>query len=94
MIKALLVVTLMSGAEYAVNMPDMNTCMKNANLVEGQGRGAEAICIPRADICIPRADTSAKVKDMFTMFGDMVERMQEGELGTSSRKCGGSAESL
>ena len=87
MIKALLVVTLVSGAEYAVNMPDMDTCMKNANLVEGQERGAEAICIPRAD-------TSAKVKDMFTMFGDMVERMQEGELGTSSRKCGNSSESL
>jgi hypothetical protein len=87
MIKALLVVTLMSGAEYAVNMPDMNTCMENANLVEGQGRGAEAICIPQAD-------KSAKVKDMFTMFGDMVERMQEGELGTSSRKCGNSSESL
>lgn len=87
MIKALLVVTLMSGAEYAVNMPDMDTCMENANLVEGQGRGAEAICIPQAD-------TSAKVKDMFTMFGDMVERMQEGELGTSSRKCGNSSESL
>lgn len=87
MIKALLVVTLMSGAEYAVNMPDMNTCMENANLVEGQGRGAEAICIPQAD-------KSAKVKDMFTMFGDMVERMQEGELGTSSRKCGSSSESL
>ena len=87
MIKALLVVTLMSGAEYAVNMPDMNTCMENANLVEGQGRGAEAICIPQAD-------KSAKVKDMFTMFGDMVERLQENELGTSSRKCGGSAESL
>lgn len=80
MIKSLLVVTLMSGAEYAVNMPDMNTCMENANLVEGQGRGAEAICIPQAD-------KSAKVKDMFTMFGDMVERLQENELGTSSGKC-------
>jgi hypothetical protein len=79
-IKALLVVTLMSGAEYAVNMPDMDTCMKNANLVEGQGRGAEAICIPQAD-------KSAKVKDMFTMFGDVVERLQENELGTSSGKC-------
>jgi len=81
MIKALLVVTLMSGAEYEVNMPDMDTCMKNANLVEGQ-RSAAA----RA-ICIPRADKSAKVKDMFIMFGDMVERLQENELGTSSGKC-------
>ncbi len=31
MIKALLVVTLMSGAEYAVNMPDMNTCMERSD---------------------------------------------------------------
>ena len=87
MIKALLVVTLMSGAEYAVNMPDMNTCMENANLVEGQNRGAETICIPQAD-------KSAKVKDMFTMFGDMVERLQENELGTSSGKCRDSFKSM
>lgn len=87
MIKALLVVTLMSGAEYAVNMPDMNTCIKNANLVEGQNRDAETICIPQAD-------KSAKVKDMFTMFGDMVERLQKNELGTSSGKCRDSFKSM
>jgi len=86
-IKALLVVTLMSGAEYAVNMPDMNTCIKNANLVEGQNRDAETICIPQAD-------KSAKVKDMFTMFGDMVERLQKNELGTSSGKCRDSFKSM
>ena len=87
MIEALLVVTLMSGAEYAVNMPDMNTCIKNANLVEGQNRDAETICIPQAD-------KSAKVKDMFTMFGDMVERLQKNELGTSSGKCRDSFKSM
>jgi len=87
LIKALLVVTLMSGAEYAVNMPDMNTCIKNANLVEGQNRDAETICIPQAD-------KSAKVKDMFTMFGDMVERLQKNELGTSSGKCRDSFKSM
>jgi hypothetical protein len=77
----------MSGAEYAVNMPDMNTCIKNANLVEGQNRDAETICIPQAD-------KSAKVKDMFTMFGDMVERLQKNELGTSSGKCRDSFKSM
>ena len=45
-------------------------------------------------ICIPRADTSAKMKDMFTMFGDMVERLQENELGTSYSKCGDGARQL
>ena len=68
-------------------MPDMNTCIKNANLVEGQNRDAETICIPQAD-------KSAKVKDMFTMFGDMVERLQKNELGTSSGKCRDSFKSM
>ena len=88
MIKALMVVTLMSGAEYSVNMPSMESCLKNAKLVTDQSEMVDVICIPRAD-------KSAKMKDMFTMFGDLVERMQE-NLETSkpfdgfegSPKCG------
>jgi hypothetical protein len=87
MIKALMVVTFMSGAEYAVDMPSMNSCLENAKVVMEQSEMVEAICIPRAD-------TSAKMKDMFTMFGDMVERLQENELGTSYSKCGDGARQL
>ena len=87
MIKALMVVTLMSGAEYSVNMPSMESCLKNAKLVTDQSEMIDVICIPRAD-------KSAKMKDMFSMFGDLVERMQENELGTPYSKCGGSARQL
>ena len=48
---------------------------ENAKIVTEQVRIVEAICIPQAD-------KSSKVKEMFTMFGDMVERFQENELGT------------
>ena len=87
MIKALLVVTFMSGAEYAVDMPSMNSCLENAKVVMEQSEMVEAICIPRAD-------KSAKIKDIFSMFGDMVERIQYNELGTPSGKCGGSVEGV
>ena len=87
MIKALMVVNLMSGAEYSVNMPSMESCLKNAKLVTDQSEMIDVICIPRAD-------KSAKMKDMFSMFGDLVERMQENELGTSYSKCRDGTEQL
>ena len=96
MIKALMVVTLISGTEYAVDMPNMDSCMENAKVVMEQSEMVEAICIPQAD-------KSSKVKEMFTIFGDMVERLQlcgrnerlqENELGTPYSKCGGSTPQL
>ena len=85
MIKALMVVVLMSGAEYSVDMPSMKSCLENAKVVMEQSEMVEVVCIPRAD-------KSAKMKDMFSMFGDMVERLQYNGLGTPSGKCGGSVE--
>ena len=86
-VKALMVVTLISGAEYALDMPSMKSCLENAKIVTEQSEMVEAICIPQAD-------KSSKVKEMFTMFGDMVERFQENELGTPYGKCGGSTQQL
>ena len=37
MMKALLVVVTMTGSEYNVNMPDMETCMEQARVVSSQG---------------------------------------------------------
>ena len=83
MIKGLLVIMTMAGSEYNVNMPDMKTCMEQARIVSSQGVEVEALCIPRAD-------ESAKVKEVFNLFGSMVKKMQEeskDELGSSYSKC-------
>jgi hypothetical protein len=83
MIKALLVVVTMTGSEYNVNMPNMKTCMEQARAVSSQGVRVETLCIPRVD-------NSAKVKEVFNLFGSMVKEMQEeskDELGSSYSKC-------
>ena len=80
MIKALLVVMTMTGSEYNVNMPDMKTCMEQARIVTSQGVEVEALCIPKAD------DT-AKVKEIFSLFGKMIQEMQTNELGSPYSKC-------
>ena len=80
MIKALLVIMTMTGSEYNVNMPDMKTCMEQARIVTSQGVEVEALCIPKAD------DT-AKVKEIFSLFGNMIQEMQTNELGSSYSKC-------
>ena len=80
MIKALLVVMTMTGSEYNVNMPDMKTCMEQARIVSSQGVEVEALCIPRAD-------ESARVREIFSLFGNMIQEMQTNELGSSYSKC-------
>ena len=80
MIKALLVVMTVTGSEYNINMPDMKTCMEQARVVISQDTAAETLCIPRAD-------KSAKVKEIFSLFGNMVERLQENERRAFDKEC-------
>ena len=81
MIKALLVVMTVTGSEYNINMPDMKTCMEQARIVMSQDTAAETLCIPRAD-------KSAKVKEIFSLFGSMVERLESDGFESSYSKCG------
>jgi hypothetical protein len=81
MIKALLVVVTMTGTEYNVNMPDMKTCMEQSRVVSSQGMAAAET------LCIPRADESARVREIFSLFGKMIQEMQTNELGSSYSKC-------
>ena len=81
MIKALLVVMTVTGSEYNINMPDMKTCMEQARIVMSQDTAAE-------NLCIPRADKSAKVKEFFSLFGNMVQRLESDGFESSYSKCG------
>ena len=83
MIKALLVVMIMTGSEYNVNMPDMETCMEQARIVSSQG-------IEVQTLCIPRADESARVREFFSLFGNMIQEFQTDDFGSfesSDSKC-------
>ena len=80
MIKALLVVMTVTGSEYNINMPDMKTCMEQARVVISQDTATETLCIPRAH-------KSAKVKEIFSLFGNMVERLQENERRAFDKEC-------
>ena len=80
MIKALLVVMTMTGSEYNVNMPDMETCMEQARIVSSQKTEVETLCIPRAD-------ESARVREIFSLFGNMIQEFQTDEFGSTYSKC-------
>ena len=80
MIKALLVVMTVTGSEYNINMPDMKTCMEQARVVISQDTATETLTIPRAE-------KSAKVKEIFSLFGNMVERLQENERRAFDKEC-------
>ena len=83
MMKALLVVVTMTGAEYNVNMPNMKTCMAQARVVSSKGVRVETLCIPRVD-------HSAKVKEVFNLFGSMIQKMQkekQAEIETPYSTC-------
>jgi hypothetical protein len=69
MIKAMLIV-----ASLGINteMPDMDSCLK----------ARAAISSPDASIkslCIPKADETSKMKEMFDVFINMIDRIKEYE---------------
>ena len=64
MIKALMVITLVSGAEYTAKLPTMEQCMKETVRVEKQNDVKSASCIPRTEDRVA-ADIFSQFMDMF-----------------------------
>ena len=69
MIKAMLIV-----ASLGINteMPDMDSCLKARLAILEQDKTIKSLCIPKAD------DTS-KMKEMFEIFINMIDRIKEYE---------------
>ena len=69
MIKAMLIV-----ASLGINteMPDMDSCLKARDAISAQDSSIKSLCIPKAD------DTS-KMKEMFEIFINMIDRIKEYE---------------
>ena len=73
MIKALLIVTaLASGGDYTVEMPSMQTCLDARVSIAKQDPNVKTLCVPKAD-------ETAKMKELFKIFMDIVYWMQEQE---------------
>ena len=69
MIKALMVITMVSGATYEVKLPTMEQCMSQRSPVESQNDVASAACIPRTENEIPT--------ELFNRWLDVILQVQE-----------------
>ena len=73
MIKALLIVTaLASGGDYTTEMPSMQACLEARLEIMQQDPNLKTLCVPRGD-------ETAKMKEFFKIFMDIVFWMQEQE---------------
>jgi hypothetical protein len=70
MIKALMIITMVSGTEYTAKLPSMDECLKEVTPVESQVDVKSAACIPRTDnIRLP--------KELFGRWLDVVLQLEE-----------------
>ena len=70
MIKALMIITMVSGTEYTAKLPNMNECLKEVAPVESQVDVKSAACIPRTD-------NSRLPKELFGRWLDVVLQLEE-----------------
>jgi hypothetical protein len=70
MIKALMVITMVSGTTYEVKLPSMQVCMAERTPVEVQADVASTACIPRTD-------NSDVPKQLFGRWLDVVLQLEK-----------------
>ena len=67
MIKALMVITMVTGATYEVKLPTMEQCLAERAPVESQNDVASTACIPRTEDRVP-SELLSQFMDMFFML--------------------------
>lgn len=73
MIKALLIVTALSGGvDYTTEMPSMESCLKARDAITMQDASIKTLCVPRED-------ESQKIQNFFTIFMNMIDQLKEYE---------------
>ena len=74
MIKALLIVTALSGgADYTTEMPSMKSCLEARTAITKQDPTIKTLCIPKSD-------EKAEIKEFFGMFMDIIDKIREKEV--------------
>ncbi len=75
MIKALLVVTALSGGvDYTTKMPSMESCLKARDAITIQDASIKTLCVP-----ISEEDESKKIQTFFNIFMNMIDQLKEYE---------------
>ena len=72
MIKALMVITMVSGSEYTAKLPSMEECLKQVKPVVEQVDVESAACIPRSE----QSNSFDKMKVMMNMFKQLVRDLE------------------
>ena len=69
MLKAMMIITMVSGVTYEVKLPSMEQCMAQRTPVESQNDVTSAACIPRTDDRMP-AEIFSQFMDTFMMLNN------------------------
>ena len=73
MIKALLIVTALSGGgQYTTEMPSMSECLKARDSIIAQDASIKTLCVPRVD-------KTVEVQKMFDIFLNIIDQLKEYE---------------
>ena len=72
MMKALLIVSALGGADYEVEMPSMESCLTARSNITAQNNRIETLCVPKED-------ETKKLDSFFTLFEEMIGKLQDME---------------
>lgn len=81
MIKALMIITMVSGTEYTAQLPSMDVCMKEKAAVISQNDVKSAACIPSAE----QTNSMDKFKEMMNVFRNLIDDMEQRALEGSPK---------
>ena len=72
MMKALLIVSALGGADYEVEMPSMESCLTARTNIAAQNNRIETLCVPKED-------EEKKFNSFIHIFEEMIGKLQEME---------------
>lgn len=73
MLKALLIVTALSGAEYTAQFPSMQECLEAKKVMQQQDEYIKTLCVPIED-------EHTKIENFFGIFLDMMYQLKEMDM--------------
>ena len=82
MLKALMIITMISGAEHVVKIPTMEQCMAESVPVKSQNDVASVACVPRTDEPSVQLPT-----ELFTQFMDLFMMLEEQRKWGCEERC-------
>ena len=82
MLKALMVITMVTGATYEVKLPTMEQCMAESVPVKSQNDVDSVTCLPRTDDPAVRLPT-----ELFSQFMDLIFMLEEQRKWGCEERC-------